>query len=473
MEILFLLIWIFGSYTTHVNSITVPTAASTTYTTNSEEQLYTALTGNYGERVRPLADSSQPINISITFNLVKIVQMNEPMQQLQIAGALCLSWTDYKLEWIPRNYNFLTYISLPTTQIWIPDIGQSDSLVGDYDLAVVQDYYNVMVHFSGYVSWMPGGTFTTACAFDITYFPFDTQTCSFTFKSWTQLSTTIQLVASSATAMTNRYTTDGQWKLNSATTEIKTVDIGTSPDGSTLSTISMVLTMSLTRKHTYYMVNTVAPCVLISVLVLVVFYIPPDAGEKISFGITILLAFSVFQLIVADSLPKSSEHTAVLSIYLIFLMAMSTFSVIMSVFILNAHHMCIGEERLPRWAQKLLFGCLAKITCFTGDVKDFYSESENLVVPLNAECTSTVQTSGVGDDISAFNITDVDSHHSRGVNSFESRGSKGFRGEGKMTLWLTGQIMSGQGLNDTVIMQIMEASCLMQAARLVIATTRP
>ena len=38
-----------------------------------------------------------------------------------------------------------------------------------------------------------------------------------------------------------------------------------------------------------------------------VFCLPPDSGEKIALGVTVLLAFSVFMLAIAEKMPETSE----------------------------------------------------------------------------------------------------------------------------------------------------------------------
>jgi len=67
-------------------------------------------------------------------------------------------------------------------------------------------------------------------------------------------------------------------------------------------------TLYLRRRHEFYVMNIIVPCTLLSVLVMIVFCLPPDAGEKISLGISVLLAFSVFLLMVAENIPRTSLH---------------------------------------------------------------------------------------------------------------------------------------------------------------------
>ena len=62
----------------------------------------------------------------------------------------------------------------------------------------------------------------------------------------------------------------------------------------------------------YYVMYAMVPCFMLSALTVIVFLIPPEAGEKVSLSITVMLSFTVFMLAVADSMPQTSNHTPVL-----------------------------------------------------------------------------------------------------------------------------------------------------------------
>ena len=46
---------------------------------------------------------------------------------------------------------------------------------------------------------------------------------------------------------------------------------------------------------------------MLSVLTCLTFYLPTESGEKVSLGLTVLLAFSVFMLLIAESMPATSD----------------------------------------------------------------------------------------------------------------------------------------------------------------------
>jgi len=53
--------------------------------------------------------------------------------------------------------------------------------------------------------------------------------------------------------------------------------------------------------------NLILPCVLISGLALLSFYMPSDSGEKVTLGITTLLSMTVFLMVIGESMPPTSE----------------------------------------------------------------------------------------------------------------------------------------------------------------------
>ena len=66
------------------------------------------------------------------------------------------------------------------------------------------------------------------------------------------------------------------------------------------------------RKSGFYVMNILVPTFMIIGVALGVFWIEPDSGEKINLSVTVLLAFSVLQLLVAEHLPMNSDYTPIL-----------------------------------------------------------------------------------------------------------------------------------------------------------------
>lgn len=61
------------------------------------------------------------------------------------------------------------------------------------------------------------------------------------------------------------------------------------------------------RKTFYYIFNIIVPCVMLSALTLLTFWLPPTSGEKITLGLSVFLAFSMFMLLIAEEVPATSE----------------------------------------------------------------------------------------------------------------------------------------------------------------------
>lgn len=85
-----------------------------------------------------------------------------------------------------------------------------------------------------------------------------------------------------------------------------------SESGVRLGATNLVFTVLLTRKPTYFVINVVLPILILSLITLAVFWLPADSGEKVGLSVTIVLAFSVMQLVVADLIPRTSDTVPIL-----------------------------------------------------------------------------------------------------------------------------------------------------------------
>ena len=66
--------------------------------------------------------------------------------------------------------------------MWKPDIVLFNNADGNYE---VRYKSNVLIYPDGEVLWVPPAIYQSSCTIDVTYFPFDQQTCIMKFGSWT------------------------------------------------------------------------------------------------------------------------------------------------------------------------------------------------------------------------------------------------------------------------------------------------
>jgi len=75
------------------------------------------------------------------------------------------------------------------------------------------------------------------------------------------------------------------------------------------------VSLHVRRKYMFYITYIIFPCLLLSGLLLMLFLLPADSGEKISLGVSILVAISVFLLLVAGNVPDTSDSVPLLGPY--------------------------------------------------------------------------------------------------------------------------------------------------------------
>lgn len=170
---------------------------------------------------------------------------------------------------------------------------------------------NAMVYNDGTIFWSPPSKLRSSCKVDITYFPFDKQSCPLKFGSWTYDKAQVDITATNGTVDVVGYTSNGEWLLTGHSITRHEIQYPISseiyPD------VTVVIVMQ--RRILYYVLNIIFPCFWLNILSCLTFWLPSDAGEKITLNITVLLSYSVFMLVVAESMPQTSEFVPLIGLY--------------------------------------------------------------------------------------------------------------------------------------------------------------
>lgn len=115
------------------------------------------------------------------------------------------------------------------------------------------------------------------------------------------------------------------------------------------------------RLPLFYTINLIIPCLLISFLTVLVFYLPSDCGEKVTLCISVLLSLTVFLLVITETIPSTSLVIPLIGEYLLFTMIFVTLSIVITVFVLNVHYRTPQTHTMPCWVRAVFLCVLPRI----------------------------------------------------------------------------------------------------------------
>ncbi|GAB1606031.1 hypothetical protein Ahia01_000885500, partial [Argonauta hians] len=126
-----------------------------------------------------------------------------------------------------------------------------------------------------------------------------------------------------------------------------------------------VFTIKLTRKPAIQLLNLIYPCMIISAITLIGFFLPPESGEKVSVSVTVLLSLAVFQLVITETLPPNSDRLPYLGFFFLANMIFVGLCCSMSVIVMNVFYIGENNNPLPQWMRFVFLECFAKIICYS------------------------------------------------------------------------------------------------------------
>ncbi|KRK06594.1 uncharacterized protein Dyak_GE17393, isoform H [Drosophila yakuba] len=271
-----------------------------------EKRLLHALLDNYNSLERPVVNESDPLQLSFGLTLMQIIDVDEKNQLLITNIWLKLEWNDMNLRWNSSEFGGVRDLRIPPHRLWKPDVLMYNSADEGFDGTYAT---NVVVRNNGSCLYVPPGIFKSTCKIDITWFPFDDQRCEMKFGSWTYDGFQLDLqLQDEAGGDISSFITNGEWDLLGVPGKRNEIYYNCCPEPY----IDITFAILIRRKTLYYFFNLIVPCVLIASMALLGFTLPPDSGEKLSLGVTILLSLTVFLNMVAETMPATSDAVPLL-----------------------------------------------------------------------------------------------------------------------------------------------------------------
>ncbi|XP_059354840.1 neuronal acetylcholine receptor subunit alpha-2-like [Carassius carassius] len=320
---------------------------------HTEDDLFKKLFDGYNKWSRPVPNTSDVVIVKFGLSIAQLIDVDEKNQMMTTNVWLKQEWNDYKLRWKPSDYDNVTSIRVPSELIWVPDIVLYNNADGEF---AVTHMTKAHLFHTGKVRWVPPAIYKSSCSIDVTFFPFDQQNCKMKFGSWTYDKAKIDLECIENTVDLKDYWESGEWAIINAvgTYNTKKYDCCHEiyPD--------ITYFFIIRRLPLFYTINLIIPCLLISCLTVLVFYLPSDCGEKITLCISVLLSLTVFLLLITEIIPSTSLVIPLIGEYLLFTMIFVTLSIIITIFVLNVHHRSPSTHKMPRWVHSVFLDLIPR-----------------------------------------------------------------------------------------------------------------
>ncbi|KAM6149524.1 neuronal acetylcholine receptor subunit beta-3 [Erethizon dorsatum] len=357
-------------------SIIPSAAARFSSIAENEDALLRHLFHGYQKWVRPVLNSNDTIKVYFGLKISQLVDVDEKNQLMTTNVWLKQEWTDHKLRWNPDEYGGIRSIKVPSESLWLPDIVLFENADGRFEGSLMT---KVIVKANGTVTWTPPASYKSSCTMDVTFFPFDRQNCSMKFGSWTYDGTMVDLILINENVDRKDFFDNGEWEILNA----KGMK-GNRREG-LYSYPFITYSFVLRRLPLFYTLFLIIPCLGLSFLTVLVFYLPSDEGEKLSLSTSVLVSLTVFLLVIEEIIPSSSKVIPLIGEYLLFIMIFVTLSIIVTVFVINVHHRSSSTYHpMAPWVKRLFLQKLPQLLCMKDHV-DRYS------FPDKEESKSTVR----------------------------------------------------------------------------------
>ncbi|KAH9282044.1 Neuronal acetylcholine receptor subunit alpha-3 [Echinococcus granulosus] len=302
-----------------------------------------------GKIGRPVMNNSQTLNVQFGLSLFQLMDLDEADQMFTVNVWNKFAWRDEILTWNPKNYNEVKHVRIPVKHVWTPDI-----VLLNYADERLVELREVMltVDYTGQIFWSPPSIYKSMCRIQMEHFPFDHQICYLRFASWTLNGRRLNLTFLDGikSALLDDYQESNEWHIV-AYPAVRRFFRQTCCDEPSP---NLIFFFVLKRNPDFYAYLLVLPCILLAVLNLVTFWLPPQNPARMMLGMNILSGFCIQMKFLTLSTPSASNTIPYLGYYYCLNMVLIAIFTFFSLIAVQIHFREDQTKPLPSWLAELV-----------------------------------------------------------------------------------------------------------------------
>ncbi|XP_060596057.1 acetylcholine receptor subunit alpha-like [Ruditapes philippinarum] len=269
--------------------------------------LRSTLLTSYNADMLPVNDQTRSLNINLSTMVFTMPEVDPVLGAIKMGIMVTQEWYDERLTWTPSDHNGTMVFSMKAENIWTPPLTVSNPVT--FTL-LDTPWMQATIMFNGKVMFTVGGIIQFSCSFSMKFWPFDKHICTLNLFPYGYMASRVTFSVPGTIVDTGIYSENGEWYLdtNSFDYELGTV-FGMS---------EIVYSFKIARLSSFYMLTVILPINGIGMLTCLVFLLPSESGERVSYAITIMLSLAVFLTVTAEDLPKNSKPIPIICVYILF-----------------------------------------------------------------------------------------------------------------------------------------------------------
>jgi hypothetical protein len=271
---------------------------------NYENKLRKTLFNGYNKDIRPTRQFNESLDVRIGIAVQNIEAFDQIKEKIELNIWVRKYWKNHFISWNPLESN-ITQLTLSKNEIWTPDI----ELINAASTPEIYTLKGGMYLYpDGEMLWSMPAVYTISCPLQLKYFPFDSQTCSIRFSSWSYDNSLLNLAPYGVYA-TQLDVMDSfshsEWDLDSYSIETYNETRKCCPNKQ----FSVNQYNFKLKRYTHYYTLNMGMTISLVIVSFIIMMVKPDNLSRTGTAVFIPLTILALQLTIAGKIPVVGYYT--------------------------------------------------------------------------------------------------------------------------------------------------------------------